>query len=433
MLTRSGWSTGAGAVALLVGGRLTGTFELFLVGAAAAVLLLVAAARTGLARLDLQVSRHVSPPRAHAGSPARVELRLHNEGRRATPVLRLRDAVTGTRGANIHVSPLPSGAVGRAAYLLPTERRGVLRIGPLDVLVGDPFGLTSAVLEAAGTAELVVYPAVDPIVALPVAAGHDPQATARHPNALGRTGDDFYALRPYQVGDDLRRVHWPATAHHDELMIRQHELPWQERTTVLLDVRAFAHSPASFELAVSAAASVLNACSTRGDQVRLVTTAGSDSGFEGGRAQLEACFLHLATVELDQSASLQRSLDALARSNAGGSLVLVVAALAAMDLKRLTNLGFRYGRVVTVVFEPSSWDPDGVDQAAPPDVAHLVQVRRGRSFLDSWNAAIGSGRSAPAGGRGPHAPAAGGRPPRPAPQPRRAPARTVGGPAGPPP
>ena len=95
-----------------------------------------------------------------------------------------------------------------------------------------------------------------------MASGHDPQATARHPNALGRAGDDFYALRPYQVGDDLRRVHWPATAHNDELMIRQHELPWQERTTVLLDVRATAHVRESFELAVSAAASILNARST---------------------------------------------------------------------------------------------------------------------------------------------------------------------------
>jgi hypothetical protein len=95
--------------------------------------------------------------------------------------------------------------------------------------------------------------------------------------------------------------------------------------------------------------------------------------------------MHLATVPLDQAASLQRSLDVLSRSSTGGSLVLVVAALATTDLKRLTNLGARFGKVVTVLFEPSSWDPDGVDQAAPPDVGNLVQVARGLSFLDSWN------------------------------------------------
>ncbi len=68
--------------------------------------------------------------------------------------------------------------------------------------------------------------------------GNDPLAGAEHPNALGRGGEDFYALRHYVVGDDLRRVHWPSTARHDELMVRQDELPWQGRATVLVDVRA---------------------------------------------------------------------------------------------------------------------------------------------------------------------------------------------------
>ena len=147
---------------------------------------------------------------------------------------------------------------------------------------------------------------------------------------------------------------------------------------------------------MSAAASILNACSDRGDQVRLITTAGSDSGFEGGRGHLEACFLHLATVEPDQTASLLRSLDLLARTSSGGSLVLVVAALATTDLRRLTNLGSRFGKVVTVLFEPSSWDPDGIDQAAPTDVSNLVQVARDQSFLDSWNRTFAPSR--PGGG-----------------------------------
>jgi uncharacterized protein (DUF58 family) len=385
VLTRQGWLTLAGGLALIVVGRLMGTFELFLLGTAIEALVLVAAIRTALVRLDLRVSRHVDPPRVHAGTPARVELRLRNDGHRATPVLRLRDAVSGTRGANLLVSPLHPEGVGRAAYLLPTQKRGILGVGPLEISVGDPFGLTSAGLVAVGPSELTIYPRIDPIVPLPVAAGHDPQATARHPNALGRTGDDFYALRPYQVGDDLRRVHWPATAHHDELMIRQHELPWQERTTVLLDVRSYAHQPESFELAVSAATSVLNACFSRGDEVRLTTTAGSDSGYDGARPHLESILLHLATIQLDQGASLQRSLEMLSRANTGGSLVLIVAALATTDLKRLGSLAARFGKIVTVLFEPSAWDPDGIDQAPPGGVVNLVRVTRSTAFLEAWN------------------------------------------------
>src|SRR5438270_830794 len=80
------------------------------------------------------------------------------------------------------------------------------------------------------------------------------------------SGDEFYALRAYEVGDDLRRVHWPSTARRDDLMIRQHEMPWQGRATVLLDVRQGAHTEQSLEQAVSATASLLTASWQRDSQ-----------------------------------------------------------------------------------------------------------------------------------------------------------------------
>jgi uncharacterized protein (DUF58 family) len=383
-LTREGWLTAALAAALVLAGRLLGAFELVVTGAAIGGLLLVALIRLALIRLQLGVRRTLSPPRVHAGQPARVELHVANGGGLRTPVLQLRDEVTGTRGATLLISPLAPGTHARAAYLLPTEKRGRLSVGPLRVHLGDPFGLSRSVVDAVARSDVIVYPRIDRIGALAAAASHDPQATARQPNALGRTGDDFYALRPYQTGDDLRRVHWPATAHNDELMIRQHELPWQERTTVLLDVRSYAHTDASFELCVSAAASALLAAFTGGDQVRLVTTAGADSGFGLVRGHVEACLERLALVERDQAASLQRSLELLTRDGGGGTLVMVVAALASTDLVRLTGLRNRFGRQVTVLFEPSSWDETAVDQAALPGVPNLVRVTRDVSFVDAW-------------------------------------------------
>ncbi|MDH4148036.1 MAG: DUF58 domain-containing protein, partial [Acidimicrobiia bacterium] len=318
-LGREGWVAAIAAALLLLAGRILGVFELVVFGAALAALVAAALTRLALMRLQLGVRRTLTPPRVNAGQPARVELILSNSALRRTPVLQLRDAVTGTRGANLLVSPLPAGATARAAYLLPTAKRGKLSVGPLTIELTDPFGLTRSRIDAVGRSELIVFPKIDRIKPIPTAASHDPQATARQPNALGRAGDDFYALRPYQVGDDLRRVHWPATAHADELMIRQHEMPWQERTTVVLDVRTYSQTPESFELCVSAAASVLHAAFRGGDQIRLITTAGADSGFGLARAHLDACLERLALVSLDQDASLQRSVDVLRRTGGGGS------------------------------------------------------------------------------------------------------------------
>ena len=193
-----------------------------------------------------------------------------------------------------------------AAYRLPTDRRGLVQIGPLQVVVGDPFGLTSLATVAAPTVALTVYPHIDQIDPLPYTTGHDPLAGARQPNSLGRTGEDFYALRPYVVGDDLRRIHWPSSARHDELLVRQNELPWQGRTTVLLDVRKAAHSGDSLEVAVSAAASIVAATARRNDLIRLVTTAGTDSDFAPGSDHVEAIMEHLAVVPASPTGSLRR-------------------------------------------------------------------------------------------------------------------------------
>src|SRR5438105_13844791 len=72
-------------------------------------------------------------------------------------------------------------------------------------------------------------------------------------------GIDFFALREYEMGDDLRRVHWRSTARTGELMLRQDEMPWESRATILLDNRPSTHSGDSFERAVEAAASIATA------------------------------------------------------------------------------------------------------------------------------------------------------------------------------
>ncbi len=395
MLTRQGWLTAAAAVALLAGGRLFGVFELVILGVAVAGVLAAAAVWVRLIRLRLGVARRLEPLRVHAGNPARVELAVTNDAGRRTPVLHLHDPVTGTRGASLLVAPLLGRSSVRAAYLLPSERRGVLQVGPLRVTVSDPFGLTASSTTTVGRSELIVYPRVEPLVGLDAASGRDASSSARQPSALGRTGDDFSGLRAYVVGDDLRRVHWPSTARRGELMIRQNETPWHERTTLVLDVRAAAHTAASFELAVSAAASVLSGAVHRGDQVRLVTTGGFDSGFGSGRSQLEAVFVQLATVRVDQLASLHRCLELLARrGSGGGSLVVVAAGLGAQDQRRVNGLAARFGRIVTVLFEPSSWDPTGVDQAVPTR-AGVVRVTAEQPFALAWASQFG--RAAPTG------------------------------------
>jgi uncharacterized protein (DUF58 family) len=402
MLTRQGWICVIVALALLAAGRVLGTLELYVLGSALLALVLISFAYVAVRRLHIDVGRELHPPRVHAGAPSRVDLRVENRGGRTSPVLGLRDAVSGTRGAKLLVGPLEADGVARAAYRLPTDRRGILEIGPLRVVFGDPFGMAQVTMTASGVSELTVYPHIDDVAAVPQTTGNDPMAGAEHPNALGRNGEDFYALRQYVVGDDLRRVHWPSTARHDELMVRQDELPWQGRATVLVDVREATTTPESLELVISAAASIINAGARRQDLVRLITTDGADSGFAAGHGHVEAIMEHLASVEASHDAAFRRVVERAARSSTGGALVVVCAALMpAADRDRLLRLRRRFGSLTLVCFDPSSWDP------AAPEVPHdgdgILWVTRSRPFPAAWDQAVRS-RRGPSGTRGATAP-----------------------------
>lgn len=388
MLTRQGWLVGLGAVGLLLVGRVLGLVELFALGVVAAALLVGAVVLVSTARLELEVGRTVHPARVHVGTSSRVDLTIRNQRASGTPVLRLRDPVSGTRGADLLVPPLDRGERTVAAYRLPTDRRGLVQIGPLQVVLGDPFGLTSLATVAAPIVALTVYPHVDQIAPLPYTTGHDPLAGARQPNSLGRTGEDFYALRPYVVGDDLRRIHWPTSARHDELLVRQNELPWQGRTTVLLDVRKAAHSSDSLEVAVSAAASILAATARRSDLIRLVTTAGTDSDFAPGSDHLEAIMEHLAVVPVAPTGSLRRSIEMLRRRSNGGALVVIVAEVPDDDLRAAVRLKGCYGSLTIVHIDRSSWDPTA--PVGPDPEVPTLRVTRDSPFAPAWNSHVRS-------------------------------------------
>lgn len=399
---------GLGTLLLAMTGRLLGIVELYMLAGASLALLGAAIAFVRLTRFDLEASRELRPARVHAGGSSRVELTVRNDGRRRSPVLAARDPFDGgRRWARFLIAPLAAGEAARAAYRLPTDRRGIFDLGPMELHLEDPFGLAAASHVAAPATRLTVYPRVDPIPPLPMTRGNDPHAGADHPTALAAAGEDFYALREYEVGDDLRRVHWKATARLDELMIRQDEMPWQGRATVLVDLRREVHSPESLELALSAAASIVSACWRHRSLVRLVATDGADFGFAAGHAHVEAILEHLAGAATGRNQSLAPLVSSLRREGNGGALAVVsTAAAPGGDLDRVARLRTRFGSVTLVLLEHSVIDRPVPGQPPPPAVPvrgirTVVRVGAGRPFAAAWSetfpAAGGGRRAAPVG------------------------------------
>jgi uncharacterized protein (DUF58 family) len=387
MITRQGWLVAIGSLACIIAARRLGTLELFLLGVIGFAVLAIAIAFVWLRRLRLEVSRELMPPRVHAGAPRRVDLSITTRGTRGTPVLRLRDAVTGTRGANLLIGPLEPNAGAQASYRLPTERRGIVEIGPMSLVVTDPFGLARATITGAGVSKLTVFPPVHRLTNLPPTGGADPHAGFERHRTLNRGGDEFYALRQFSIGDELRRVHWPSTARHDELMVRQDELPWQGRITVVVDNTLGRLSPEALDIAATIAASVLQHGHRKGNLVRVVTADGIDSGFTSGNAQLESLLEVLAVMQPESGASLRTALDNSATYRRHGGAVVITSELDTSGVAALQRLSRSISFVTSVVIDPSAWDPAAPD-GSPAASRRLIRVTRQSPFPEVWNRAM---------------------------------------------
>ncbi|MGI9599405.1 MAG: DUF58 domain-containing protein [Acidimicrobiales bacterium] len=354
--TRAGLGLLVIGVGLALAGRLLGILELYLLAAMAIVALVLAAIYTASTRLDLSISRVATPARLRAGTPARIDLTLRNRGGRGTPVLSAHDQVQGGRGASVLLAPLGVRKEARIAYRLPTNRRGRLRIGPLDLSLGDPLGLTRSRIRAAEVTDLMVHPRLIELMPLIAIAGHDPTADQQPIRAIANSGDEFFALRPYVFGDELKRVNWRASARLDDLVVRQEERPKTGRVTVLLDRRAEVYDDEGFERAVSAALSALHSGFRGGDALRFLTSSGPAVSDIRTRSELDAVDEQLALIDTTQSASLIRSLEELNRISRGGTLVVVTGLLQESVEPVVARARRTFGLVVVIACVRS---PDG--------------------------------------------------------------------------
>jgi uncharacterized protein (DUF58 family) len=288
--------------------------------------------------------------------------------------------------ARFLVPPLAGGETAEAAYRLPTGRRGIYSVGPLTVSVTDPFGIAEASTVLPRIDRFVVYPRIEDILPLPGSSNREARLGSYRATRVP-VGLDFFGLREYEVGDDLRRVHWRSTARTGELMLRQDEMPWESRATVLLDTRPSTHTAESFERAVEVAASIVTAVARGRRHIRFITSGGVEIR-STGRERYPAIMEYLAEASPEAIDNFDVVVDGLRRTGVGTPLAAVMANASHADLASLGALRPRVGLVVLAVLRPSSYG--GVDIGPDPMVpgAHTVPVSAALPFPDVWNQTV---------------------------------------------
>src|SRR5699024_4021727 len=153
--------------------------------------------------------------------------------------------------------------------------RGGHELGRYSVIVRDVFGLFHLRRTLSEHAR---------VTALPVAGGLTRHATAATRVTPGgpttatspADGEVGPTARPYASGDDIRRVHWRASARTGQLMPREEEPSAGQSAVIVLDTSRREEAPHVEDRLVSHAATVLESLGVNGWQVRIVDASGDE-------------------------------------------------------------------------------------------------------------------------------------------------------------
>ena len=288
----------------------TGNNLLFLVFSVLSSTLFVALTAGRASLRDLVVTARF-PDHIFAGDPAPVIVTVNNT-KRLLPSFsvvveaRERDAAAAPRGlfrrarerkrvlAYFMYVPHRAKVEQRVEQTFPG--RGRVLVTGFEISTRFPFGFFRQRRRLrARDVEIVVYPKPegvgDELHLLPIDAG---QLEAQRRGA----GHDLHSLREYQPRDDVRHIHWKASARQRRLIVREYTAEDERRVHVVLDtfVEGGPDADARFERAVTQAASLVAHFLEERAEVRL-TDGGGESRYGVGREHLYACLRRLALVE----------------------------------------------------------------------------------------------------------------------------------------
>ncbi len=214
------------------------------------------------------------------------------------------------------------------------KQRGVYRLGPHSVELGDPFGLFRATQRHDEFEHVLIYPRVVQLPEVELPRGGADGHTRRRRSLHGAR--PAASMRDYTPGDTLRLVHWPTTAHRGRLTMKELEQEPSGDVWIVLDLDAAVQHGEGTEstleygvmLAASMAAEMVSGRERRA--VGLLTASGEEVIMltpQPGQAQLWAIMAALAPAQSSTTTLpdlLQRTLSLLGRRH---TLIVVTPSL----------------------------------------------------------------------------------------------------------
>ncbi len=288
--------------------------------------------------------------------------------------------------------PLAPGVRRRLSYVSYCSRQwGVYTVGPVRVVASDPAGLFRATRELPVVEEFAVFPRVHDVAGLG-RIGARP-TFAPQESAAGRPGQSlvYLGVRDYRPGDDLRHVHWPASARRGSLVVKEYEVDLCPYATVFVDLerkhRAGTGRKSTFEYVVRTAASVVWSAVRAGSFVQVAGLGQKPLHVPPGRGEDHLAFALYELIRAQQDGRTPLPDVVLHHLMAvpANSTAVLVSGTVFLDLPALDEVlaAFRDRGVRAAVFLVNNFSFAAIEGWPPPRPAVLEKCQEVAFFLRS--------------------------------------------------
>ncbi|RNE63674.1 DUF58 domain-containing protein [Cryobacterium tepidiphilum] len=311
VVTLLGRWVGALVALSFVLGYVLGWSELVAIAWAGLVLTLVASLYL-LGRNAYRVALTMTADRVVVGERVPGHVAVENASQHRVPGVRV-EVPVGAGIAEFLTPSLGRGGSTGDEFMVPTTRRGVIPIGPVHLVRGDPLGLFRRERSWEERRELFVHPRTISIPSLSTGLIRDLEGSPTRD--LTSSDIAFHALREYLPGDERRNIHWKSTAKAGTYMVRQFEQSRRSHLVVALGLGDQDYeTDDEFELAVSVTGSLAGRAIR---DARTVSVVVGDGGRGAGRRGIRRLSTLTRTRLLDDLSRLERSSAALPLAELG--------------------------------------------------------------------------------------------------------------------
>lgn len=313
------------------------------------------------------VVRREVPNQIHTGQAVNIQWPIANHGNFAIFRLKLTDTITQTSSRlgslenaskkkrpfarpSITYSKIEAGQTNYDSYRILFAERGTYQLGPVTVENQFPLALINSWFRTQHTNSINVAPQIGTL-----ASNWDQifrtisQGSSSRSNIKGTQEEEFYAIREWRSGDNLRNIHWRSSARKMQPMVKQFDRIIEQDRTLFVDLFADTNDSIDFlkvsnecELALSFSTSAIKQWLHESSGAFHLTIAGEEVVRHDSSQQVDfvsQCMKTLAVARHTPAADISRELQQTLDKTSPETSCLVVSTRSIQNAESMLDTG----------------------------------------------------------------------------------------------